>query len=260
MNNAHIHNTTIAYEETGTGDPLLLIHGGMISHKEWQPQIAAWSPHFRLIMPDVRGHGASGRDGTPYSIKQWAGDMAALLDTLGIAQAFVCGHSMGGMVAQQLATDYPQKVRALVIAESNYGTRNDPMMRIAGDLSVGLFKMLGPKTAAKIATAPLTGTPEVRQMLEAEMAHHTDNPANMYAILDAMNAYDGRTNLPRIQCPTLVISGGNFKLGHKQGQHMGATIPSARWMTIANAGHGVNWDNAPDFNEAVLAFFRQHSA
>ena len=69
-----------------------------------------------------------------------------------------------------------------------------------------------------------------------------------------MNAYDGRENLKRITCPTLVMAGEKFKLSHKQAQEMAATIPSARLVFIPNAGHGVNWDNTEAFNREVLAF------
>lgn len=259
MTTVHGRDIDIAYQEHGQGDALLLIHGGMMSGAEWQPQIAPFAERCRVIAADVRGHGASGRGGYPYSIAQWAGDLVALLDALGIERAFVCGHSMGGTVAQQMAADFPGKVRALVIAESNYGTGNDPVMRFAATLSTAVIKLLGAKTAAKAATAALSGSPAIKDMVSREMAAHTDDPRNLFAILDAMNAYDGRANLTRIQCPTLVLHGADFRMGHKQHQEMAAAIPGARLVTIPAAGHGVNWDNTPAFNAAVLEFLAAHT-
>lgn len=256
MSSIRVNDIDIAYAEHGQGEPLLLIHGGMISGAEFQPQIAPFSAKYRLIVPDVRGHGESGRGGYPYSIRQWADDMAALLDALGIEQAFVLGHSMGGMVAQQLAAEHPQKMRALVIAESNYGVANDPMMRFAAGASTAVFKLLGAKTAARAASAAIQANPEAKALLTREIDAHGKDAPNLFAILDAMNAYDGRSVLPRIACPTLVLCGADNKLSHKQGREMAQLIPNARLEFIANAGHGANWDNPADFNRVVLDFLK----
>jgi pimeloyl-ACP methyl ester carboxylesterase len=256
MPSIRVNEIEIAYVEHGQGEPLLLIHGGMISGAEFQPQIAPFSARYRVIVPDVRGHGASGRGGYPYSIRQWAHDIAALMDALGIGQALVLGHSMGGMVAQQLAADHPHKVRALVIAESNYGVANDPMMRFAAGVSTAVFKLVGAKTAARVASAAIAANPEVKAVMMPEIATHAENAPNLFAILDAMNAYDGRPILPHIACPTLVLCGANNKLSHKQGREMAQIIPNARLEFIADAGHAANWDNAADFNRVVLEFLR----
>jgi pimeloyl-ACP methyl ester carboxylesterase len=260
MSSSRVNDIEIAYSEYGQGEPLLLIHGGMISGAEFQPQIAPFSARYRLIVPDVRGHGMSGRGGYPYSIRQWANDMAALLHALGIGQAFILGHSMGGMVAQQLAADHPQKVRALVIAESNYGVANDPMMRFAAGVLTAIFKLVGAKTAARLASAAIAANAEIKAVMTREIDDHAQNAPNLFAILDAMNDYDGRPILPRIACPTLVLCGADNKLSHKQGREMAQIIPNARLEFIANAGHGANWDNAADFNHVVLDFLAAHGS
>ena len=96
MPTATVNGTTIDYDLIGAGTSLLLIHGGLIARSEWQLQIEPLSKTCRLIVPDVRGHGASGKSAEPYSIKLFAQDLIALLDNLSIARAVVCGHSMGG--------------------------------------------------------------------------------------------------------------------------------------------------------------------
>lgn len=254
MNTVTVNDTTIAYQDVGSGAVLLLIHGGLISHREWQPQIEPFARTLRVIVPDVRGHGASGRDGMPYSIHQWAADMVALLDALGIERAIVCGHSMGGTVAQQMAADHPARVRALIIAESNFGVANEPMMRFAAGISTALFKLMGAKTAVRIATSSLAATPGIKALAGGDIEAHAENPANLFAILDAMNDYDGRENLTRITCPTLIMAGEKFKLSHKQAREMAATIPNAKLVFIPDAGHGANWDNTEAFNREVLSF------
>ena len=85
MQEARVNQTTIAYRRSGTGDrTLLLLHGAMIPHTAWGPQEEAFGARYQLLMPDNRGHSASGKDGQPYSFKQFAADMAGLLDELGI--------------------------------------------------------------------------------------------------------------------------------------------------------------------------------
>jgi 3-oxoadipate enol-lactonase len=90
----------------------------MVSHTDWAPRLAAFGSRYRLLIPDIRGHGASGRDGQPFSFAQSAADMVGLMDALGIAEAAVIGHSMGGMVVQEFALAYPQRAWALVLAET----------------------------------------------------------------------------------------------------------------------------------------------
>ncbi|MCC6612334.1 MAG: alpha/beta hydrolase [Anaerolineae bacterium] len=258
MRHVDVGGADIAYEDIGLGDPLLLIHGGLVSHKEWQPQIEALSDDYRLILPDVRGHGASSRTTEAYSVKQWAADMIGVLDGLSIEQAVVCGHSMGGTVAQQIAVDYPSRVRGLILAETNVGVGNDGMMRFTANAMTAIFRVIGVGLGAKIASAALRGSdPKLAAIVADEIGGHKDNPQNFFNIIDAMNAFDGLAQLNQISAPTLIMVGGRNKLSHKQAQQMLATIPGSKLVEIAGAGHGVNWDNAPDFNAAVRAFMSE---
>lgn len=256
MRHIDVDGADIAYKDVGLGDPLLLIHGGLISHTEWQPQIEALKDELRLIMPDVRGHGASSRTAEPYSAKLWAADMVKVLDGLSIEQAVVCGHSMGGTIAQQIAVDYPARVRGLILAETNFGVGNDGMMRFAANAATAMFRLVGVGLGAKLASAALRGSEKMAAFASQEIAAHKENPQNFFNIIDAMNAFDGEAQLGRIQAPTLVIVGARNRMSHKQAQQMAQTIPNARLVEIADAGHGVNWDNAPSFNEVIRSFVR----
>lgn len=85
MNEARVNGTTIAYRRKGTGNrTLLLPHGAMISHTDWGPQEEAFGAYYQLLMPDIRGYGASGKNGRHYSFTQFAADRASLIDRLGI--------------------------------------------------------------------------------------------------------------------------------------------------------------------------------
>ncbi|MEO8396377.1 MAG: alpha/beta hydrolase [Chloroflexota bacterium] len=254
MPTATVNGTTLDYDLIGTGTPLLLIHGGLIARSEWRLQIEPLAQSCRLIVPDVRGHGASGKGGD-YSMKLFAEDFVALLENLGIARAIVCGHSMGGTVAQVMAADYPDRVIGLILAETNYGVGNEPMMRFAAGATTALTRLIGVKSFLKMGARTMKANdPQIVSAIQAAFQRQADDPANARNIIDAMNAYDGSALLARIHCPTLVIIGADNRLARQQGEHMAKTIPNARLTHIPNAGHGANWDNAPAFNAAVLEF------
>ena len=110
------NNIQTYYEVHGEGPVLVFIHGLGACHKMWQPQIEPFSKHFRVIVYDVRGHGDSTGSDEKYSIKLFASDLKALLSELSIGKAHVCGLSMGGLIVQQFAIDYPTSVDKLVLA------------------------------------------------------------------------------------------------------------------------------------------------
>ncbi|MBZ0282011.1 MAG: alpha/beta hydrolase [Anaerolineae bacterium] len=256
MPKAQVNGATIAYEAHGEGEPLLLIHGAGVSRIEFRPQHEALSKQFRLIIPDVRGHGDSEITRAPYSMKLFADDMIGLLDVLGIPKVMVCGHSMGGTIGQQMAVDYPTRVQALILAETNYGLKSDPLLRAAGvigDWMVGLIgiKRLIPMTARQLAA----GSKEAEAMYLEAFAPQQANPANFMNISQANNNFDGKGQLHLIQCPTLVMIAERNRATHGMGRYMAKTIPGAQLMTIPKAGHGLNWDNTEAFNAAVLEFF-----
>jgi pimeloyl-ACP methyl ester carboxylesterase len=161
---------------------------------------------------------------------------------------------MGGTVAQQLVIDYPKRVRALVLAETNYGTKSNRMLWIAGKSITILVRLLGMKRLSRM-TAQLAKTPEGQAMVQAAFAPQVANPANFLNIAEANNEFDGKGQLSRIECPTLVLIAEQNRATHGMGRYMAKTIPGAWLVTIPNAGHLVNWDNTTAFNTAVLEFF-----
>src|SRR5437763_2385973 len=107
--------TALFVEQSGAGPALLLIHGLMVSGAMYQPVLPSLATHYRVIVPDLRGHGRSGALPEPYSVEQLARDLAQLLDDLQVDAAHILGYSQGGAVAQQFARDYPKRVRGLVL-------------------------------------------------------------------------------------------------------------------------------------------------
>jgi pimeloyl-ACP methyl ester carboxylesterase len=107
------------YEEQGAGQPVLLLHGYPLDHTIWRAQMAALSDSFRVVAPDLRGHGQSPAPAGEYAMETLAADVAALLDRLGIAQAVWVGHSMGGYVALAALRTMPERVAGVVLCASH---------------------------------------------------------------------------------------------------------------------------------------------
>ncbi|MEX0784158.1 MAG: alpha/beta hydrolase [Dehalococcoidia bacterium] len=115
MPTAPIRDILTYYEEAGSGDPLILIMGITGDLQGWALQVPSLSKHFRVITFDNRGAGRTSAPDRPYTIAGMAEDVAALMDSLGIAKAHVLGYSMGGYIAQSLALAHPEKIDRLIL-------------------------------------------------------------------------------------------------------------------------------------------------
>jgi 3-oxoadipate enol-lactonase len=134
----------IFVRQRGSGPPLVLLHGLLVSGEMFGPLVAEWSPRYRLIVPDLRGHGRSAQLPGPYTVGQLATDVADMLDRMHVPRAHVLGLSHGGAVAQQLARDHPDRVDRLVLAGTfayNLLTRRE---RVEARLSSWLLGTVGP--------------------------------------------------------------------------------------------------------------------
>ena len=109
------------YEIHGDGEPLLLIMGLSLTSKSWFKTLPALSEQYKVILFDNRGVGQSGKPNSPYSIELMAEDARAVLDAAGVESAHVYGISMGGMIAQRLAIQYPERVRSLILGCTTSG-------------------------------------------------------------------------------------------------------------------------------------------
>src|SRR5215831_3621642 len=115
MSFANHDGTRIYWEEIGSGPPLLLIMGFGYSHKMWHRTTPIVSQHFRTILFDNRGVGQTDTPPGPYPIATMAADAAAVLDAAGVERAHIYGVSMGGMIAQEFALQYPHRVKKLIL-------------------------------------------------------------------------------------------------------------------------------------------------
>lgn len=110
---------SLYYEEYGEGEPLLLLHGNNEDGTYFKHQIEAFAKHYRVIVPDTRGHGKTPRGNTPFTIRQFADDLLAFMDEHHIKRAHILGFSDGGNIALIFALRYPQRVNRLILNGAN---------------------------------------------------------------------------------------------------------------------------------------------
>ena len=193
------------YEEAGTGPALLMLHGLGASLEDWEFQVPEFARYFRVITPDLRGFGRSGRGTQPASIARFAQDMAALLDHLRIDSFFLVGYSMGGAVAQELALMRPQAVPRMVIANSMPTFRPQTLrQRFEVFYRLVVMSVLGPERLARISAQRMfPDQPEIRAAsISRGIAYNTRS-----SYLRALRALTSWSALERLSAEGIVAIG-----------------------------------------------------
>ena len=116
---AEVNGINLYYETHGSGRPLVLLHGGLMSGETFGPVLPLLAERHQVIVPDLQGHGRTADIDRPIDVRLMAGDIAALIDHLGLDKPDVVGYSLGGGVALQTAVKSPDKVRRLVMVSAN---------------------------------------------------------------------------------------------------------------------------------------------
>jgi pimeloyl-ACP methyl ester carboxylesterase len=127
-----VEGTSIAWGEMGSGPPLVLLHGLLDSHRTWRRAAGLLSEHFRVLMPDLAGHGWSGRPDAPYTLSWHARVLSSWMKTIGVERAHVCGHSFGGGIAQWMVLEQRQRIdRMALVSPGGLGRQVALGMRLA---------------------------------------------------------------------------------------------------------------------------------
>ncbi len=249
-------DASLFYEDTGRGDPIVLIHGWMNDHRTWVSQVPALRERYRVIRYDRRGWGAS--TGTP-DVAADPTDLIALLDSLDIERAIVMGHSQGADVALRFAVAFPSRVTALILY--GVGPPEDFGLPWDGPDRVPDLTGLSPDSvAAVIFRHPLawfppgyTVHPEVQAMFEANLGREADpRTAGTGTPAPRMDQLRG------ITAPTLVIIGDHempyFRI---VAEALTYGITGATKVEVTNAGHAAHLGQPDRFNGEILRFLGQ---
>jgi pimeloyl-ACP methyl ester carboxylesterase len=255
----------LAFDDVGTGLPVVLLHGSPLSREMWAPQVSALRDAYRVITPDLRGFGDSpGFTDTP-SMDRMADDTAELLDDLKIAERVVLGGlSMGGYVAFAFARRHGRRLRGLLLADTKAeaddaeGKANRDRLIAFTSQHTGsdVLEQMLPKLVCPETLSRRPAVIEVVQQIGAKQ-----KPASIIQALQAMrDRPDSVPSLAAINVPTLVVVGEMDALTPPSlAETLAARIRGAKLVRIAGAGHLANLENPAAFNAAVLSFLRSLS-
>ena len=251
-----VNGIEIYYEVTGSGEPLLLIHGHGSSTQDWAFQVNYFSKHYQVIAFDVRGCGRSSKPRGPYSICLFAEDAAALMQKLNIAPVHVVGISMGGMIALELALGFPQFVKSLVLVntypEMRVETWSERKMVWQRFVTLDL---LGVKKMGIILSKILFVKPEQEGLRKTFIEHWAENDKRAYReSLKAIINWDVEARLGEIQCPVLVVASDEDYLPLEEKQAYISKISNAKLVVIEDARHAVIAERPEQFNKVVDDF------
>ena len=247
---------TLHYEEYGHGTPLLLVHGLGSSTLDWEQQIPQLAAHYRVIVPDVRGHGRSDKPRERYSIAGFSADLVALIEHLNLGPAHLVGLSMGGMIGFQLAVDQPALLKSLCIVNSAPQVK----LRSADDYwqwfkRWSLMHVLSLGTIGKALGAKLFPKPEQAGLRQKMAERWAKNDKRAYlASFNAIVGWGVEERLSRVTCPTLVISADRDYTPVALKAAYVKLLPDARLVVIDDSRHATPLDQPHRFNQTLLEF------
>ena len=240
MPTAAVNGIELHYEERGEGAPLLLIAGIPAVATDWAPLAERLSGARRVLANDNRGSGASTVTGGPYTTTQLAADAVALLDYVGIERTDVFGMSLGGMIAQELALGWPDRVERLVLGCTHAGVRHAvPQPRETGRAFGMETDDWGTrmKALAPFAFAP-GADPAMLERFIAKKSGDLQDPEGYRAQIAAVLAHDSHDRLPEVESPTLILTGDRDQVIPAQSSRvLHERIPGSRLEVIAGTGH-----------------------
>ncbi|MDW8157925.1 MAG: alpha/beta fold hydrolase [Bacteroidia bacterium] len=252
---------SLYYEVHGAGPAILLIHGYMFSGQMYHPLLDYWQHHFQLIIPDLRGYGRSINLPGPYTIEQSVQDVLAIMDSLGLSHFFVVGYSKGGLVAQQLATHYPYRVKALVLACTFSHKPLSVTERLQKRFITTALSNITTQTMVKLLNKELVEAlgkidPSTLRWYKKMIVHNRKDVLLIGA--HEIFKFDSRKHLKNIKVPTLVIGASDdIIVPIHHAYFLAREIPGAQIKVFSNAGHAVVHTHKDLMAEVIKNFFQQ---
>jgi pimeloyl-ACP methyl ester carboxylesterase len=259
---AKVGDISIEYYVEGSGPPLLMIMGFSGQASSWSERfLELLRPHFQIVRFSNRGTGLTDKPQVEYSAPMMADDAVGLLQELGIGKAHVLGISMGGMIAQELVLNHPERVRGLVLGCTTPGwSKGVPPSQ---EIMALLMPTPGVSLEEQFRNAwPAIVTPQFvereREFLEEMLRVGLENVTPMNTMIRqaaAIQAFDAYDRLPQIQAPTCVIHGDKDLLVPPQnGDILRERIPGSILRTVSGAGHMFFWEKPKESAQAIVEF------
>ena len=259
-----VRGVELYFEEHGRGEPLVLVPGFGAGLWIWYGQVPDFAERFRTIVFDPRGVARSGAADAPFTMRDLADDLAALLAELRVEKAHVLGASFGGFVAQEFALAHPALVRSLVLCCTSYGGAGHRPPSAETLAAIASTKGLNTEERVRenllLAFSPRFAaehTPEVERVTRLRAENVVPEHAYLRQ-LQAAVAFDAAARVGRIEAPTLVITGDeDVIVPHENSVNLASAIPGARLRVIEGGSHAFFIERAEEFNRAVVEFVGQ---
>lgn len=248
--------TNLYYEDTGEGTPVLLLHGLTSNHAMFYREIDFFKKNYRVVALDCRGHGKSDKPAS-FTLQDHVADAAALVDFLKLDLLYVIGVSMGSYIAQGLAITLADRVKKLVlVATKSYGEKSS--MAELFERHEAIFKELSLIEKLNKSSQFIFYDQDKVDAWLHETANRSDGltGSEQAAASAALNKFDFREQLGKIQAETLVISGTHDGLNPPdKGKETALLIPNATFMEFKRSGHAPNVEQAQLFLGITATFF-----
>lgn len=236
MNKITVNGIELAYQRRGKGMPLVLIHGYPLDHSIWNDITPLLENDYDLILPDLRGFGESAAIDSPYSISDIASDLAALLNSLGVEQTALAGHSMGGYVALAFAKAFPDRVNGLALISSQAAAdtpeRKEGRYKTAADVAEN-----GVQIVADAMTDKLSPSQRVRDIVRPLIAKQS-----VFGVAGALKAMAEREDLTSFiasfKLPLVLLHGNaDGLIPVDRAREIKSLLTTAHLVELAGAGH-----------------------
>ncbi|MGE5594860.1 MAG: alpha/beta fold hydrolase [Hyphomicrobiales bacterium] len=259
---AGVNGASLFYTDAGEGATVLLIHGWTCDGTDWSWQVPALAESYRVIVPDLRGHGRSSIPEDGYTVPRFADDLAELLTALKATPAVVAGHSLGGAIAVALGTRHPEAVRAVVSVDAAYGY--DPALepRVA-ELVAGVASPEGLEVARQFFLSsfyPPSSPPNLRvwhsrrllgnspHVVAKTFAGLTGGPGSFFYRPAAEAA------LAQLSVPLLAFRGGETAIATSEWERACAKHPASKAIGWPENGHFLHQERPADFNAELCSW------
>jgi pimeloyl-ACP methyl ester carboxylesterase len=252
-------NTKIYYQERGSGDPLVLIMGFGADGSVWEKHALIYEKDFRCILIDNRGIGRSGQPKGPYTTLMMAGDVIAVMDHAGIQQARIAGISMGGTIAQELAINYPHRVKSLALI-STWGKFNNYAKAVYENLKHVRVHLPG-EEFMELLQLWIFAPPYYKNNWDelknaAGINKNIQTRDGFEGQLDACIGHDAVNRLEQINIPVLITVGGmDIFTPPAFSDVLHNHIRGSRLSVYPEGGHVHHWEDLERFNTETLHFF-----
>ena len=237
------------YAEQGdsAGHPIILLHGYTDSWFSYSRVLSSFPLTYHTYALSQRGHGDSARPASGYTMPDFAADVVAFMDVMGLTQATLVGHSMGSLVAQQVALDAPERVVRLILVGSATNMRSEDVLQL--QQAVNTLDDPVPAVFAREFQASTIYHPVPGDFLDRAVAESLKLPARVWrAALAGQLAADYTAQINRIQMPTLVLRGDHDTIFPQAAQDaLVAGLPNAILRVYPETGHALHWERPGEF-------------